>query len=310
MGKVSPTQALSAAGYLLAWKIVGWLPHKLARSLFDIGARVAWRRAQRGSGLSGLSSNLEAILDKQRVNDALLLAAVRSYARYWCEAFRLPKLVASPSRKRTLLQTLDASVRGQQHLDASVAEGRGVILVLTHSGNWDMAGLWLANYAGEFTTVAERLKPEILYQRFLSFRQGLGFRVLPLSGGQPAYPQLQNVLRAGGIVCLLGERDLKHNGMPVEFGSIKATMPTGAATLAAETGAALHVAHCFFQGQQGWGFDISPELDRQLIQRGTGATLQAVADLMVEQLRAHPEDWHVLQPLSRPKTDDEVGEQP
>ena len=122
MGKVSPTQALSAAGYLLAWKIVGWLPHKLARSLFDIGARVAWRRAQRGSGLSGLSSNLEAILGKQRVNDALLLAAVRSYARYWCEAFRLPKLVASPSRKRTLLQTLDASVRGQQHLDASVAE--------------------------------------------------------------------------------------------------------------------------------------------------------------------------------------------
>ncbi len=300
MGKFSPTEALSAAGYLLAWKVVGWLPHKLARALFDIGATLAWRRARRVGGLSGLSSNLEAIVGKQKVNDALLMASLRSYARYWCEAFRLPKLVARPSRKYRLLQTLDASVSGKHYLDASVAEGRGVILVLTHSGNWDMAGLWLANYAGEFTTVAERLKPEILYQRFLRFRQGLGFRVLPLSGGQPAYPQLQNVLRSGGIVCLLGERDLKHNGMPVEFGSMKATMPTGAATLAAETDAALHVAHCFFQGQQGWGFDISPELDRQLIQQGTGATLQAIADLMVKQLRHHPEDWHVLQPLSRP----------
>ena len=56
-------------------------------------------------------------------------------------------------------------------------------MALPHSGNWDMAGVWLAQTYGTFSTVAERLKPESLYQRFIDYRESLGFEVLPLSGG-------------------------------------------------------------------------------------------------------------------------------
>ena len=54
-----------------------------------------------------------------------------------------------------------------------------------HSGNWDMAGVWLVHHAGTFTTVAERLKPEVLYEAFVEYRESLGFEVLALTGGQP-----------------------------------------------------------------------------------------------------------------------------
>lgn len=62
------------------------------------------------------------------------------------------------------------------------------MIALPHSGNWDMAGVWLAQSHGTFTTVAERLKPESLYRRFIAYRERLGFEVLPLSGasGRPS----------------------------------------------------------------------------------------------------------------------------
>ena len=61
-----------------------------------------------------------------------------------------------------------------------------MVLALPHSGNWDMAGVWLVQQHGTFTTVAERLKPESLYRRFIDYRESLGFEVLPLSGGRAA----------------------------------------------------------------------------------------------------------------------------
>ncbi len=72
----------------------------------------------------------------------------------------------------------------QQLIFDTVASGRGVVVGLPHMGNWDQAGAWIiAKGAGSFTTVMERLKPETVYERFVSFREGLGMEVLPASGG-------------------------------------------------------------------------------------------------------------------------------
>ncbi len=49
--------------------------------------------------------------------------------------------------------------------------GRGAILALPHMGNWDQAGAWLVGHGVPFTTVAERLEPAELFDRFVSFRE-------------------------------------------------------------------------------------------------------------------------------------------
>ena len=75
---------------------------------------------------------------------------------------------------------------GAELLAADVAAGRGAVVALPHAGNWDAAGAWVAATGWPITTVAERLKPEGVYERFLAFREGLGMEILPTHGGDAA----------------------------------------------------------------------------------------------------------------------------
>ena len=103
-------------------------------------------------------------------------ASLASYARYWREAFRLPTMDLEAVGRR-------ADRLGPRTPRGRARRGRGAMLALPHSGNWDMAGVWLVHNNGTFTTVVERLKPESLYRRFLAYRESLGFEVLPLPAG-------------------------------------------------------------------------------------------------------------------------------
>jgi len=275
---------LAALGYLAGWRIVRLLPEPVARALFRAGADKA---SDHGRGMEQLRRNLTRVVGAENVTAELVRDSVRSYARYWLEAFRLPAM----KDDQRLDARLAAGVVGREHLDASLATGRGVILALPHSGNWDMAGTFLVRHYGQFTTVAERLKPEVLFTAFVEFRESLGFEVLPLTGGRPAFPRLREVLEGGGIVCLLGERDLTDRGIAVDFFGEETTMPAGPAQLAVATGAALHAVHCWFE-EDGWGFSVSEEIAVDDV----GATTQRLADRFAVNIARHPADWHMLQP--------------
>ena len=72
-------------------------------------------------------------------------------------------------------------------------------MALPHSGNWDMAGVWLAQKYGTFTTVAERLKPESLYDRFIAYPGEPGIRGAAADRGErPPLEVLAERLRANG----------------------------------------------------------------------------------------------------------------
>ena len=281
------SERISDLGYAIGWRLVRALPEKVAVALFDRGADFAVRNG----GPEQLRRNLARVLGvpAAEVPDTLMQASMRSYARYWREAFRLPSM--------DLVKTgaaLDELIEGQKHLDAAKEAGRGAILALPHSGNWDMAGVWCAQHWGGLSTVAERLKPESLYQRFVDYREGLGFEIFPLSGGEhPPFVELSARLRDNGIVCLLGERDLAKKGVPVTFFGEPTRMPAGPAKLAIDTGAPLLPVHCWFT-DGGWGFRIDPPIDTTM---GVAAATQALADRFETNIAAHPEDWHMLQPL-------------
>ncbi|MFR9750271.1 phosphatidylinositol mannoside acyltransferase [Nocardia sp. 004] len=289
-------EQLGTAGYAAGWQLVRALPDSTARRLFDWGGDRAARRANReyraGAAPNQLRRNLARVLgvSPAEVPDELIRASMRSYARYWREAFRLPTMDHS---------AIDYRVDGVPLLDAALAEGRGVIFVLPHSGNWDMAGVWLVQRYGSFATVAERLRPESLFERFVAYRESLGFEVFPLTGGeQPPFGQLAARLRENKVVCLMGERDLTGKGVPVQFFGERTWMPAGAAKLAIETGAALMPVHAWFevdaQGRESWGLKTERPLD---VSGGVAAATQQLADRFAANIAEHPEDWHMLQPL-------------
>ena len=276
---------LAAAGYLAGWKVVRRLPEPVARTLFRWGADLA---SNNGRGMDGLRQNLARVVGPENVTRALVRESMRSYMRYWMEAFRLPAIHSDARLHERLLSGLE----GLEHFDASAESGRGTILALPHSGNWDMAGVFLVGHYGQFTTVAERLKPAVLFDAFVDYRETLGFEVLPLTGGDASpFKRLKEVLEAGGVACLLAERDLTRSGISVDFMGEEANMAAGPAQLALETGAALHVVHSWFEGA-GWGLSVSPEIEVTDLQE----TTQRMADGFADNIRRHPEDWHMLQP--------------
>ncbi len=235
--------------------------------------------------------------DVHRVRDAeaeladLTARGLRSYARYWQEAFRLPTL----SSERLVAGT---EVVGLEHLQKGRDSGRGLVMVLPHSGNWDAAGVWFIDWlAGPFMTVAERLKPESLYRRFLDDRESLGFRVVPLTGGaRPSTEVLRDWLGESGVTCLLVDRNLGTGGVPVDFFGRTATMPGGGAVLAAQTGAALIPTVCQFTAR-GWRLIFTPEIPVDgpgRLKDRVSEAMQSVADAFADGIAQQPEDWHML----------------
>lgn len=267
-------------GYAAGWAVVRALPDPVAHRLFRAGADLATRRG--GRGVDQLRRNLARVAPGQD----LTRAAVRSYARYWCEVFRLP--VTSQERVVQGMTTV-----GEQRLRTAVAASTGTILALPHSGNWDQAGAWCGATGVPFTTVAERLQPESLYDRFVAFRESLGMEVLALTGGpRPPYDVLAERLHAGGTLCLLADRDLSARGVDVLFFGERARMPAGPASLALQTGAVLLPVTLAFS-RDGWLCTFHEPVPHSDVATMT----QAVADAFAVGIAAHPADWHMLQRL-------------
>jgi KDO2-lipid IV(A) lauroyltransferase len=290
---VSAQDRLTDALYGLGWGAVKKLPEPVAVRLGRTIADLAWK--QRGKGVRRLESNYARVVPDatpERLAE-LSRAGMRSYLRYWMESFRLP----SWSKER-IRGGFDA--KDLHHLTEGLASGRGVVLALPHMANWDLAGAWVTTQLETpFTTVAERLKPETLYDRFVAYREGLGMEVLPHSGGT-AFGTLARRLRDGGLVCLVAERDLSSSGVEVQFFGEATRIPAGPALLAQQTGALLLPVTLWYDDSPVMRGRVHPPVE--VPETGTRAEktsvmAQALADAFASGIADHPEDWHMLQRL-------------
>ncbi|MFE7816180.1 phosphatidylinositol mannoside acyltransferase [Streptomyces sp. NPDC057433] len=290
---MSVQDRLSDALYGAGWATVRKLPEPVAVRLGRTIADIAWKR--RGQGVLRLESNYARVVpdaSPERLAE-LSRAGMRSYLRYWMESFRLPAW--SPER---IANGID--IKDIHRVTDGMAAGKGVVLALPHLANWDLAGAWATTGLGiPFTTVAERLKPETLYDRFVAYREGLGMEVLPHNGGS-AFGTLARRLRDGGLVCLVADRDLSASGVEVEFFGETARMPAGPALLAQHTGALLLPATLWYDDSpvmRGRVHPAVPVPTSGTRAEKTSVMTQALADAFATGIADHPEDWHMLQRL-------------
>ncbi|MEV6194419.1 phosphatidylinositol mannoside acyltransferase [Streptomyces sp. NPDC051920] len=279
--------------YAAGWSVVKKLPEPVAAGLGRTIADIAWKR--RGKGVQRLESNYARVVPDatpERLAE-LSRAGMRSYLRYWMESFRLPAW----SEERV---TNGFDPKDVHYLTDGIASDRGVILALPHMANWDLAGAWVTTgLRTPFTTVAERLKPESLYDRFVAYREGLGMEVLPHSGGA-AFGTLARRLRDGGLICLVAERDLSASGVEVEFFGETTRMPAGPALLAQQTGALLLPVTLWYDDSPVMRGRVHPPIEvpgSGSRPEKTSVMTQALADAFADGIAEHPEDWHMLQRL-------------
>jgi phosphatidylinositol dimannoside acyltransferase len=279
--------------YGLAWWVTPRLPGPVAAFVFDaVATGMRWSGA--GGGRQ-LRLNLAQVLGRPADSPEVTAAAARglhSYLRYWREFFGLAGWSRERIRDAVILEALD-------RVAAARASGRGVVLALPHSGNWDLAGAALVLSGHPFTTVAQRLRPERLYQRFVHHRAALGVEVLPADETRRTVTELTRRLRAGGVVCLVADRDTSGAGVGVRFCGAPTTFPAGPAQLALRTGAALLPATLWYDGPR-----LRVRIHPEIVPAPDGATrsraaamTQQLADVFTDAVRRHPHDWHVLQPV-------------
>ena len=278
---------LSAYLYFAGWRLVRWLPestaYKLAYRVSDFLVKRNGKSVQRLR--SNLSSTQPAMTSLDL--DLLVIEAMRSYMRYWCDTFRLPDW----SKKR-ILETVTVT---NEHLLIDAIEAKtGVIVAVPHAGNWDHAGAYFCAKGIRLVTVAERLKPEKLFLRFLAYREAMGMEVLPLDGR--VLNTLEERLNQGALVALVSDRDLSRSGIEVDFFGGTARMPAGPALLALRTKAPLITAFVSYT-------DTGVHIEfRNIILPSSGdenskvkEIVQMTAQYFEDGISESPEDWHMLQ---------------
>jgi phosphatidylinositol dimannoside acyltransferase len=285
---MSMAQRLSDFAYATGWGAVRGLPEPVARGLFRTAADLAARRG--GPRTRQMRRNYARVVPQAGPTelDELVRGGLRSYARYWMETFRLPGM-----DQKEIFRHVDETFVGRQLMDAAFDRGKGIVLALPHTANFDVSGIWLVGHSGPFTTVNERLQPESLYQRFVNYRESLGFEILPSEGG--AYRVLMERLRANKVVCLVADRDLSKRGIPVTFFGEETRMPAGPARLAAVTGAQLMVVDNMFT-DDGWRLRFHTPIPVHGREDVPAAT-QRMADAFAADIAANPVDWHMMQKL-------------
>jgi KDO2-lipid IV(A) lauroyltransferase len=278
---------ISAYAYFAGWRIVRWLPEQTAYRLAYAAADFLTKR--NGKNVSRLRSNLRRTKPDITTLDLDLLVfdAMRSYMRYWCDTFRFPDWSSERVRETV-------TVTNEHLLVDAIAAKTGVIVSLPHAGNWDHAGAYFCAKGIPLVTVAERLKPEKLFLKFLEYREAMGMEVLPLDAR--VLGTLAQRLRQGALVALVSDRDLSRTGIDVEFFGGPSRMPAGPALLALKTGAPLITAfvsytdsgiHIYFKEV---AIPISGSNDEKVAE-----IVQSTAKQFEQGISEHPEDWHMLQ---------------
>jgi phosphatidylinositol dimannoside acyltransferase len=288
---------LAVSGYRLGWGTVRRLPERTAYTVFEQIADLSTARG--GKGVQRLRSNYARVrpdLDGAAL-DALVREGMRSYLRYYCEAFRLPD-------RSTDEVAAAVRVEGDGPVRAELAAGRPVVCFLGHLGNWDLAGAWGTTDLAPVVTVAERLEPEEVYAEFLAFRESLGMTILPLTGGGDVFAQLRGHLAKPVLMPLLADRDLTDRGIEVDLCGHRSKMAAGPAALALGSGAALHPVSIHYERLErpSWKHRIVITFHDRVEVPSAGTTrakavamTQQCADALGAAIVAHTADWHMLQ---------------
>lgn len=206
------------------------LPAGLRHILASAGAQLDYASSSRKR--RNVRSNLEGI--GTNTDTSSVFNIFRHHAANMTEILAASRWDAETIRNR--IPNADTSI-----IEEALGRNRGVILVTVHTGNWELAGLYL-NHAGyRMHVVAGVQMNRMLTNAVKDAKQRMGIEVI---NPDYSYRRLFKALGGNGIVALLLDGDLFTGGAPVELFGKRINMPRGAVRLSERTGAPIIGGYC------------------------------------------------------------------
>jgi KDO2-lipid IV(A) lauroyltransferase len=283
----------------LTFGLLGRVPglsERLGATLGRLAYRIGWRRRVVEAQLA------QAYPDR---DEEWVRGTARScYEHVGREWFTLPAFARGGPQevhKRVVFS------EGIDAFRAAFEEGRGVVAVSGHFGNWELAGSGLAAYGLPVDAVWQRLRNEPLSRFVAEIRERLGMGLIERSD---AWDQLMDSLAAGRVVTFVADQDARSRGVFVPFFGRLASTHRAPALLALRAGTPFFVGGAHRIGQrryQGWLVRLEPpagiDSRQQVIEltRMWTSELERRIRLSPEQYFWHHRRWKTVPPGTAPK---------
>ncbi len=166
-----------------------------------------------------------------------------AWQRFW-NSYRMNLALGKVLVDRALVgilgaEQVDVKLQGKQEFLDLVAAGRGVILVNSHIGCWQVAASVLDFVDVPINLLMQREEGDIDRHHFEHNGGQCPYRIIDPRGHLGGVMEMLGVLKAGEVLSVMGDRMLGNdrNGVNVTFMGGEVTFPFSAYKLASATGA-------------------------------------------------------------------------
>ena len=268
---------------------VARLPRRWSYGIGYAGTWLAYHLMR--DGTRGLLENLRVVRPDatERERRRLALLTYRSYARDTIDFIRGLSMTAGQLEQ--VVAQFDSD-----RFDELLAEGRGVIVVGGHFGNWELGGVALRLLRGYPVSVVGRPEASpavgVLRQRM---RESLGIETIEIGQMLDTALQIRRVLAANGIVAMLIDRCLGRDRVEVSFFGRPTQFLRSPAMIALLSGAPMLPSYMLRQADGRFmGVCGDPvRVDRTLpTDEGVRVATQHLATQLEARIRADPHLWY------------------
>ena len=267
------------------------LPRFVSYGIGHVGTWIAWRRMI--STREAIADNLAAVFpgESRATLERRALTTLRSYARDMIDFLRaLAVGTSSPHEVFAVVDEHRALFEGLR------AQGKGIILVTGHYGNWEIGSLLIRTGLQLPLTIVAMAEPSPTVNRIRrEIREKLGAETIEVRQSLDTPLQIRRCLADNNIVAMLVDRHYGRDRIPVTLFGRQAWFLRTPFLMAHVSGAPLlpcaieRIGDGRFQARPVQPVYVSAELPRdEALKRAA----QDVAAAIEARVREHPEYWY------------------
>jgi lauroyl/myristoyl acyltransferase len=243
------------------------------------------------TGRRNVLDNIRHVLGREASEKEIRRTARRSFRNY----LKLLVDFARITRMDPAMVEERVKGKGWENLHKAFQHGKGVILVASHMGSWDVAGVAMASRGYPLNAVSETLGNERIDRLAVDFRAHWGIELIPM---EYALKRVFRALRRNEAVGLVTDRPLPPGeGALVEFFGQRIAWPTGPAVLALRTGAKIITGYLVRDADNDYVGEMYPALEFKV----TGdedvdvqSVTQQIVCIQEDLIRRFPDQWYMF----------------